>query len=455
MDFVNELEGQGNSNEFFEAVFNSILDSESPEACNCSSAIAAAEIIAKANGHHSRARPEEVYQWLDEYGFRPSKSLTTKAINACRKILQSSELKDLWENHPAWRKSVARTVERLERAPKRSSKKSSPKRQRAKAGTKSGSNAISRIKRNSTYVHFEKRKPVSVAIDVNKLDAELIADLKATSSITHLDFSGVIEAGANPLHDLAQVTQLKVVWAGDCHRLRDDHLSFCNSLPNLMSLNVRDQKITDCGMAHLESCKRLEVLNIDGTEVTDAGLEVACRGKNIGHLSAVRTRLTGEGFKSFLPGTLDYVDFEEGQLSDDGLRHLSLVSQNVKTLSLAHCDKVTDGGLAHLTSLKAAEQLWLGGPKLSDTGFAFLEQLGNLKYLFVFESTRDFCTNVVQHLKKSNVEHIQLNGCFNQEDLLLLSTAKQLKHIALVGSTVSRPYGHQLAKELNIQIELS
>ena len=455
LDFIAALESKGDANAAFGEVFKSILSAESPDASLCSSAIAAAEIIAKANGHPSRGVPDAVSQWLNEHGFRPAKSLTTKAMKACRKILQSSELKNLWENAPSWKKSVGRTVGRLERPSNQAAVKATSKRQRGSSEETSNVNKIGRIKQSCVYVQFKKRKPVYAAINVNKLNAELIADLKTTPSITHLDFSGVIENGTNPFDDLAQVTQLEILHLNECQGLRDVHLRFCSRLPNLMSLNLSDQEITDHGLAHLKSCKSLEVLNVDGTLVTDVGLEAACHGKNIWHFSAVRTPLTGKGFQCFPDGTLQHINLEASQLSDEGLGYLSQVSRNAKTLSLAHCAKVTDAGLSHLTSFKTAEQLWLGGPNLSGTGFAFLEQMACLKYLFVFESTQNFCKNVVQHLKKSNVEHVQLSGPFDEEDLSLLASVSQLTGIALVGSLVPSLYASELAKARDLQIEIT
>ena len=454
IDFIGKLEGKNDAavRTTFNETFDSVLNSESPDASVCSSAIAAAEFVAKANGHHSKGTPDEARQWLDEHNFSPSKSLTQKAARTCRKIVQESELKDLWGKSSVWKKSVGRTIERLERAPKRlASNATSTLKSAADKKSPRGS-AIARLKQNSIYIQFEKRKPVYAALNPNNINNELVTDLIATPSLTHIDLSGVVASETNPFNALADVKQLKIVWAGDCQGLRDEHLTFCRSLSELTSLSVRDQEITDQGIDHLKSCYGLKVLNIDGTAVTDAGLEIACGGKSINYLSAIRTRISGKAFKSFLCDSLEHVDLEASQLSNRGLDALCQISRNIKILSIAHCQKVTDKGLSHLANLKNAEQLWLGGSNLNGSGFGFLQALKNLKFLFVFESSPDFCKNVAKHLQSSHIEHLQINGPFETEDLESIVTAKQLRVIELVDSNVPKLFAKRLGKECGIEI---
>lgn len=69
------------------------------EAPECSSALAAAEIIAAANGKPAEQMPEESLDWLKERGREIAErvELLEMARRAVGRIQENSELKDLWD----------------------------------------------------------------------------------------------------------------------------------------------------------------------------------------------------------------------------------------------------------------------------------------------------------------------------------------------------------------------
>lgn len=69
------------------------------EAPECASALAAAEIVAAANGKPADKMPEETLDWLKERGREIAErvELLEMARRAVGRIQENSELKDLWD----------------------------------------------------------------------------------------------------------------------------------------------------------------------------------------------------------------------------------------------------------------------------------------------------------------------------------------------------------------------
>jgi len=105
-----------------EAAFDNVLEVgddylEAPEA---SAAIAAAEAVARLQGHVGErdAYSESLDEWVGRVGIAPSPDLAAKAQRALDRILgESSELADLWEEdgEPGdWRAAVEELRGRLD-----------------------------------------------------------------------------------------------------------------------------------------------------------------------------------------------------------------------------------------------------------------------------------------------------------------------------------------------------
>ncbi|MCE9521423.1 MAG: DUF4259 domain-containing protein [Alphaproteobacteria bacterium] len=73
------------------------LDAEDElEAPDCSEAIAAAEIVAALNGRPAANLPDDLKTWLQSDHRLDAKALTTLAAKAVKRIVQGSELQELW-----------------------------------------------------------------------------------------------------------------------------------------------------------------------------------------------------------------------------------------------------------------------------------------------------------------------------------------------------------------------
>jgi hypothetical protein len=120
LDWVDELLENGGVEPITEALDAVLeLEDEQPEATGSSMAIAAAEVVAALAGKPATELPEDLNQWIaNQKGGKPG--LLKKAQRALKKVLQDSELKDLWaenDRFPLWQAEVDNLLTRLNSEP--------------------------------------------------------------------------------------------------------------------------------------------------------------------------------------------------------------------------------------------------------------------------------------------------------------------------------------------------
>jgi hypothetical protein len=116
LDWVIDLE-KASDMTILEETLAAVFDDEEDylDAFVCSTALAAAEVVAALAGKPSEKLPEEVTQWMEGKG-EPEPSLVSSAKSAIQAILDDSELKELWEEtdeFELWRTDVKGILERL------------------------------------------------------------------------------------------------------------------------------------------------------------------------------------------------------------------------------------------------------------------------------------------------------------------------------------------------------
>jgi hypothetical protein len=117
MDWVSELAAGAGDAVLREALVPvASSDQRYLEAPDCSVAIAAAEAVAAARGNPSESLPKEIAEWVET---RPivATELTALARTAVERIVEGSELKDLWDESDsaeAWRDAMTDLRKRLE-----------------------------------------------------------------------------------------------------------------------------------------------------------------------------------------------------------------------------------------------------------------------------------------------------------------------------------------------------
>ena len=86
------------------------------EAPDCSEAVAAAEIVAALNGRPSAKQPDDLRDWLQTDHGLTAETLTRTAATAIKRIMQSSELQELWDDSDSsagWLNDMADLIRRL------------------------------------------------------------------------------------------------------------------------------------------------------------------------------------------------------------------------------------------------------------------------------------------------------------------------------------------------------
>jgi len=116
-DWGSEMEMRG-----WEAVSSAVRavsalpDDEYLELTEASWAIAAAEVVAAAEDGDTSNLPEEVRAALAELGRMPDESMIAEAQKAVARVLEQSELKELWQEsdyYDQWREDVEALAARL------------------------------------------------------------------------------------------------------------------------------------------------------------------------------------------------------------------------------------------------------------------------------------------------------------------------------------------------------
>lgn len=218
--------------------------------------------------------------------------------------------------------------------------------------------------------------------------------------------------------------------------------------PNLESLNISYTNLTDEGIAVLTSgLKKLKDLNLESCwQITDTGVALLSRFENLKKLNLSGSTTWGKEslitdkslfmIATFLPQLESLILTHCQKISDKGIAYLSSLKQ-LKILNLWDCTHITDESLNTIkTSLKTLESLNLGlCNNITDQGLAGIEELKELKKL-----TLDRCSQLTDEALRYLTRNTQLNyldvkRCSNITNKGLSYTAalKELEHLHLTG----------------------
>lgn len=116
LDFVADLETTAGTGHLV-TILSAIADDLGiyVNASECSSAIAAAEVVAALLGHPNPEQPEEVTRCAAQQA-GANEGLAREALRAVERVRERSELRELWEaevGYPHWKESVADLIARL------------------------------------------------------------------------------------------------------------------------------------------------------------------------------------------------------------------------------------------------------------------------------------------------------------------------------------------------------
>lgn len=192
----------------------------------------------------------------------------------------------------------------------------------------------------------------------------------------------VTNAGLKRLPALKRLTTLRANnW------IRGDGLREIACLKNLTALkSAGSQGFADSDMKGIAGFSELTSLSLFGMRVTDAAMMPVGKMPMLAKLDLEYTGVTDQGLKELagLP-SLSVLNLRLTSVSDVGLQHLRGCT-NITELDLI-ATKVTDAGLEHLLSFKKLTKLQLGD--VSDAGLKELASLNNLTHLRLGASVTD------------------------------------------------------------------
>ncbi len=106
-------------------------------------------------------------------------------------------------------------------------------------------------------------------------------------------------------------------------QITDKHLRYLENLHHLISLTLDHTNVTDAGLAHLANLEGLTALNLLGTPITDAGLAPLTKLPNLCSLNLENTRVTDKGVQYLLQmPSLAYVTLTGTEVSESGVERL-------------------------------------------------------------------------------------------------------------------------------------
>jgi len=163
---------------------------------------------------------------------------------------------------------------------------------------------------------------------------------------------------ADDTQRLRRITRLGTLFfTSDRNGAFSDQSLRCLDGVGTIGLVIWNQPVTDEGLKALKLLPKLIHLSLYGTPVTDAGL-VFLKDTQLERLFVVKGDITDAGLETI------------GQLG------------SLKILGLSQCDKITDDGIAHLSSLANVENLFLhNNDLLSSAVLARIKPLKTLKRL--------------------------------------------------------------------------
>jgi Leucine-rich repeat (LRR) protein len=199
------------------------------------------------------------------------------------------------------------------------------------------------------------------------------ADLDDEGRVTKLTSSGEcdIEGTKSLVAQFSHLKSLQVSYPDDCDTL----LAALPPLPELETLWLTEA--TDGGLARLDRCPNLETLTLVGDGITDVGLRHLRDLRNLKKLYLADTGVLLEDVPDIVQ--LEELNLQGTAVGDAGASHLDRFP-NLKKLNLRRTN-VRDRGLDGLRALKSLTSLNLQLTEVSDEGVVSLAELSRLKSL--------------------------------------------------------------------------
>jgi hypothetical protein len=192
---------------------------------------------------------------------------------------------------------------------------------------------------------------------------------------------------AEDARKLSQMKKLRELYIEQfVYEPRENDWSFLTALPNLKKVALYLWDINDKDAIAIARCPQLWSLTLSGNSLTDAGLYTLCDSPKLEYLE--------------LSGPEIRLHFPDGRKLPSSLKGLELTFT-----------AVDDQSLAALAESPQLERIWILGGAVTDAGVASLTRLPALKELWL-EQLNDVTSNCLQSLKSnSKLTNVYLTQC--------------------------------------------
>jgi len=225
-------------------------------------------------------------------------------------------------------------------------------------------------------------KIISVSLDGNRSNDQVIAMLAELDSVTHFYYGGGDKPlGVQAFENLGRVKTLQDIFFNGGSIVDDARFQALGELPNLKHLVLWYNNITDHGLKQLERFPNISRIQIDGGGFTGSGLK------------ALSPMLTVEGLamgmSHFSDANISFLD-RFPNLSSLALRDCKITSKGIKnlprltsltTLELSYNQSITDVCLPEFKRFPLLEILMLNSTGITDRGLQELSTFKNLRQL--------------------------------------------------------------------------
>lgn len=236
----------------------------------------------------------------------------------------------------------------------------------------------------------------------------------------YLTGRAVTDAG---LAALDYCTNLKVLNLDGCN-VGDAGMAYLNKCTKLRTLNLARTRVGDAGLANFKDCRKLTDLLLAAPNVGDAGLTHLKDLTTLTRLELGGTRVTDKGLENFKDNkNLEFLNLSATKVRGPGLESFK------DCMSLTNLDlsgtQVGDPGLAWFKDCKNLVNVNLGQSQVSDAGLAYLSGCKRLSYLKLadtrigdpgltaFKDCKTLIGITLNHTQVSDAGMANFKGCRN------------------------------------------
>jgi len=233
--------------------------------------------------------------------------------------------------------------------------------------------------------------------------------LHRLTKLEWLDMPGTLSRPAL-VELLATKPHLRTLRGGTNATSGDEVLEQVGKMADMEHLLLHGQNLTDEGLAHLTTCRKLKGLTMMSCPITNKGLVHIGKITSLESLSLHRCKLTTSGLKQ-LNGLkkLEYLNVDdltpdEGFMDISGLTELRNLTvgpafrgeplrdddlaclaklMKLEWFQMPYIRGISDKGLAHLAGLTRMERLGVGGEGTTDAGLSYLSGMKQLDMLTI------------------------------------------------------------------------